>query len=79
MRIKMKEEKLCKNCRWHKPENNECKYVLGKFISKTDGLEHNKYQRWMYCESLRQEEFLGWLFSRINNTCGPQGRFFERK
>lgn len=81
----MKQKKLCVDCKHCKIKDDDiefakCTYTKKTIFNAVDGGTTQIKQPWDYCSILRdQEDLLGIIWCYTLGTCGPQGRFFERK
>ena len=77
-------KKLCVDCKWYKrsiigKKFANCRYVKREERSNIDNKIVKIYQRWHYCDMLRENTILDSIFCYLFETCGPQGRYFEKK
>ena len=71
--------KLCKDCKWCKKPGPLARCCSPKnVINRVDRTGFNTTERkYDYCETQRMDLLGGWLFCRLDGSCGKEGRWWE--
>ena len=69
-------KKLCSECKWQDYPSSVTPCCMAPQNDEGDPIKGGYGPRWAECRFHRGD---GWLYARLNRTCGKEGRWWEER